>query len=117
MSHEKMTYDDLLQIIELVKESEQWSEFHLKVGDLEVDFKRTPRATTVAPSTSPDAPPAPAPDAPRHTNRTAPLQHSADAVLVKSPMVGTFYRAPEPGAPPFVDAGHAVGADTIVCII
>ena len=43
MSHEKLTYEDLLQIIELVKSSEQWSEFHLKVGDLEVDFKRAPR--------------------------------------------------------------------------
>ena len=32
-------------------------------------------------------------------------------------MVGTFYRAPEPGAPPFVDTGHSVSADTIVCII
>jgi acetyl-CoA carboxylase biotin carboxyl carrier protein len=43
--------------------------------------------------------------------------HSPDASLVKSPMVGTFYRAPEPGAPPFIDIGHEVTADTIVCII
>ena len=32
-------------------------------------------------------------------------------------MVGTFYRAPEPGAPPFVEIGQAVEPDTIVCII
>ena len=50
MSHEKLTYEDLLQIIELVKSSEQWSEFHLKVGDLEVDFKRAPRSSSVASS-------------------------------------------------------------------
>ena len=32
-------------------------------------------------------------------------------------MVGTFYRAPEPGAPPFVKIGQVVEPDTIVCII
>jgi acetyl-CoA carboxylase biotin carboxyl carrier protein len=32
-------------------------------------------------------------------------------------MVGTFYRAPEPGAPPFVEVGQSVEPDTIVCII
>jgi acetyl-CoA carboxylase biotin carboxyl carrier protein len=37
--------------------------------------------------------------------------------LVKSPMVGTFYRAPAPDQPPFVEVGARVQADTIVCII
>ena len=36
---------------------------------------------------------------------------------LKSPMVGTFYRAPEPGAKPFVEAGTKVRPDSIVCII
>jgi acetyl-CoA carboxylase biotin carboxyl carrier protein len=36
---------------------------------------------------------------------------------VKSPMVGTFYRAPSPGAPPFVEVGQKVHGDTVVCII
>lgn len=39
------------------------------------------------------------------------------AVVVRSPMVGTFYRAPEPGAKPFVEVGAAVVPDTTVCII
>jgi acetyl-CoA carboxylase biotin carboxyl carrier protein len=38
-------------------------------------------------------------------------------VVVRAPMVGTFYRAPEPGAAPFVEAGQHVTADTTVCII
>jgi acetyl-CoA carboxylase biotin carboxyl carrier protein len=38
-------------------------------------------------------------------------------VLITSPMVGTFYRSPEPGAPPFVEVGQAVEPDTTVCII
>jgi acetyl-CoA carboxylase biotin carboxyl carrier protein len=37
--------------------------------------------------------------------------------VIRSPMVGTFFRAPEPGAKPFVEPGKKVKADTIVCII
>ena len=134
MTSDGMTYDDLLRIIELVKQSEQWSEFHLKVGDLEVDFKRGPAGVPAQPARAAeslpsehqrtrhvgggevvsDLPPVHAPHAP---HPSAPLTHSPDAVLVKSPMVGTFYRAPEPGAPPFVDVGNEVSDDTIVCII
>jgi acetyl-CoA carboxylase biotin carboxyl carrier protein len=135
MSHEKLSYEDLLQIIELVKSSEQWSEFHLKVGDLEVDFKRAPSGVPASPPRAVETPPSfehqrtghigggevvsdlPPPQAPHPSHPSASLAHAPDATLVKSPMVGTFYRAPEPGAPPFVDIGHAVSADTIVCII
>ena len=38
-------------------------------------------------------------------------------VAVHPPLPGTFYRAPQPGAPPFVEAGDAVGPDTVVAII
>jgi acetyl-CoA carboxylase biotin carboxyl carrier protein len=38
-------------------------------------------------------------------------------VTVVAPLPGTFYRAPRPGAPPFVEVGDAVGADTVVAII
>ena len=41
----------------------------------------------------------------------------ANSILVRSPMVGTFYRAPSPGAPPFVEVGQTIEADTTVCII
>ncbi len=36
---------------------------------------------------------------------------------VRAPLIGTFYRAPKPGAPPFVDAGTKVTADTVVGIV
>jgi acetyl-CoA carboxylase biotin carboxyl carrier protein len=36
---------------------------------------------------------------------------------VRAPLLGTFYRAPRPGAPPFVTVGSLVGPDTVVCII
>jgi acetyl-CoA carboxylase biotin carboxyl carrier protein len=46
--------------------------------------------------------------------------HGADAdglVAVVAPLPGTFYRAPRPGAPPFVEVGDAVGPDTVVAIV
>jgi acetyl-CoA carboxylase biotin carboxyl carrier protein len=38
-------------------------------------------------------------------------------VAVRAPLLGTFYRAPRPGAPPFVTVGSEVAPDTVVCII
>jgi len=38
-------------------------------------------------------------------------------VAVRAPMVGTFYRAPKPGAPPFVDVGSTVGEHTVIGIV
>ena len=40
-----------------------------------------------------------------------------DLVTVSAPMLGTFYRAEAPGAPPFVDVGTRLEPDTIVCLI
>jgi acetyl-CoA carboxylase biotin carboxyl carrier protein len=40
-----------------------------------------------------------------------------DGLAIVSPTVGTFYRAPAPGEPPFVEVGTRVEPDTIVCII
>jgi acetyl-CoA carboxylase biotin carboxyl carrier protein len=45
------------------------------------------------------------------------LEETGDGVTIEAPMLGTFYRAPAPGAPPFVDVGSTVEPETIVCII
>jgi oxaloacetate decarboxylase (Na+ extruding) subunit alpha len=45
------------------------------------------------------------------------LPSSNGLVRVEAPMVGTFYRAPQPGAPPFVEEGQAVGAGQTLCIL
>ena len=44
-------------------------------------------------------------------------EESLEFAVVKSPIVGTFYRAPEPGAPSFVDVGERVKKDQVLCII
>jgi len=55
------------------------------------------------PATGPSAAPAPAAEPKGHA--------------LKSPMVGTFYRAPSPGAPPFVEVGQSVSKGQTLCII
>jgi len=69
----------------------------------------------LAVSAAPAAPPLP-PPAPASTVDKA--DKSAESgVLLTSPFVGTFYRAPAPEAPPFVEAGQAVRKGQVVCIV
>jgi acetyl-CoA carboxylase biotin carboxyl carrier protein len=62
---------------------------------------------------APMAAPPMAPTAPVLT----PAQEDTDFAVVKSPIVGTFYRAPEPGAKPFADVGDTVKKGQVLCII
>ncbi len=66
-------------------------------------------ASVVDGSPTAPAPPAPAPAA---EERSPPSGFPIDA-----PMVGTMYRAPSPGAPPFVEVGSRISAGDVVCII
>ncbi|HZM33350.1 MAG TPA: acetyl-CoA carboxylase biotin carboxyl carrier protein [Burkholderiales bacterium] len=110
MSERHLTYEDLVQIVELVKSTSQFSEFRLKIGDIEVSLKRP----------NGEARPLPAP-VQRSTEEKAVSREkvsvSENLHAVKAPMVGTFYRSPAPGEPPFVEVGQEVEPDTIVCII
>ena len=113
MRKESLTYEDVLRIVELVK-STRFSEFRLKVGEIEVHLKRKNGAsgeTSALPIAAQSA--AIVPSASSAPGRT----FAPDARLVRSPMVGTFYRAPGPDAEPFVEVGRHVEPDTTVCII
>lgn len=46
-----------------------------------------------------------------------PADVAADAVLVRSPSPGIFWRSPQPGAPPFAEVGRKVSADSTLCIV
>jgi acetyl-CoA carboxylase biotin carboxyl carrier protein len=46
-----------------------------------------------------------------------PVEEDGDGFAIRAPLPGTFYRAPQPGAPPFVEPGDAVGPDTVIGII
>jgi acetyl-CoA carboxylase biotin carboxyl carrier protein len=101
-------------------------EFSLEIGDLKVRLRRhaapgsVPAAGAPAPPTAAPRPPAPA----RAQRETAPASVPAsprpDAgalVAVTAPLIGTFYRTPSPGAPPFVEVGSRVEPDDTVCIV
>ena len=49
--------------------------------------------------------------------KNVPDAEESRRIIIKSPMVGTFYRAPAPDAPPFVEVGQDLEADQVVCII
>ena len=66
----------------------------------------------------PQAPGAPAGSPPPQSPvLTSADEDDVDLAIVKSPIVGTFYRSTEPGAKPFVDVGQVVRQDEVLCII
>ena len=73
-----------------------------------------PAVLSPAPSSSADVPPAGA--SPAQT-ALVPTAAEAGLVVVKSPIVGTFYRTPDPGSPPFVSVGDHVRVGQVLCII
>ncbi len=106
------------------------SEFELEKGDVKLRVKRGPggewvtSAVPVAPIHVPVAalpahPVAPPVAAAPAVAAAAPAAAASGAALVQipSPMVGTFYRAPSPDSPSFVEVGQEVNEETVVCII
>lgn len=116
------TAQDLLEIVEFIESSSEFNEFHLKYGEVELHLVKQGAMLSVAAEHA-VAPPREAIVAPAAAARspTPEAPHAADyppnAVLIKSPMFGSFYRSPEPGAPPFVTVGQRVAAEQTVCII
>ena len=112
----------LKTLIDLVSESNV-SELEITEAEGKVRIvKAAPVAPMMmpAPTAAPTVPAAPitltAPaPAPTPVASAAPAQ--VEGHVIKSPMVGTFYRAPSPGAKPFVEVGQAVKEGEPVCII
>ena len=127
MSPQPFDFQDLLQLVELMKSTSQFSEFKLRANGIELELRRGPagEVAVAAPVTSPlpiaKTPPASlsAPEAPTSAALARPARDvAADGRhAVTAPMVGTVYLAPEPGAPPFVQVGQSVEADTQVGIV
>ena len=99
------------KLIELMKEHDL-TEIDLKQADSSVRIKRGGEVVT---SSVPVTPAAIAPAAvPPATGDAA---EDSRMVVVKSPMVGTFYQASSPEAPPFVKVGDRIGPEKTVCIV
>jgi acetyl-CoA carboxylase biotin carboxyl carrier protein len=118
-----MDLDQIKQILELVREHEL-AEFEVEHDGLRLKVRKDSAGSLVhtmaAPAVHAPAPPAAASPIVA-TVATGQLTAAGDAeielAVVKSPIVGTFYRSSEPGAPPLADVGAVVKKGQVLCII
>lgn len=131
-----MNQKEIKELIEFLVEKDI-AEFELERGDMKIHIKRGTAAHStsvvqVAPAlvsgatSIPLMPPVVASPAPVAVPATAAATPSSggpeaaeetDLFIVKSPIVGTFYEAPSPGAPPFVRIGDGVKEGQVLCLI
>jgi len=123
-----MNQKEIKELIRFLKQ-EGITEFELERGDVKIHVKWGGDPATAAPETRfyavpsaasaapelgvipmavPSAPPTPA----------APKEEPAEELhMVRSPIVGTFYESPSPGAPPFVKVGDTISTGQVLCIV
>jgi acetyl-CoA carboxylase biotin carboxyl carrier protein len=114
-----MTSDDLTKILDLVQ-AHDLAELELEDGAFRLRVKRGgPHVVThVVPAAAPAS--APAPPASAAATAAPPpaiAEDGAELAIVKSPIVGTFYRSAEPGTAPFASVGDSVKKGQVLCII
>lgn len=112
-----LTAADVAEIMRLVEQS-GFDELNLEIDGTRISLRRgAPTATTEV--AKPVAPAAAASAAVSSTTRATATARAPDPNVqdLPSPLLGTFYRAPKPGAAPFVDLGAPVETDTIIGII
>ena len=118
-----MDFEEIERILELVRQHDL-AEFELESGGLKIRVRKAGAAFQVLPpqlqqSSVPMAPVVHvAAPAPAVASAPAPVEETElELAVVKSPIVGTFYRSAEPGAPAFVEVGQRVRKDQVLCII
>ena len=122
-----MTLEEIKELVQVVIDSGV-AELEVARGDNSVRIRRNSGMTTrqiivpaeaaAAPTHSAEVPP-PAPTQAPVAEAAPPVAEAEDESLtyVKSPIVGTFYEAPAPDAPPFVNVGDRVKSGQVLCII
>lgn len=126
-----MNLDEIKEIIELMREHEL-AEFELERDGLKIRLRKEVARPAPVPasapadltsgvtgSATPETIPAKA-GSPADGLGAPDLvegQEALELAVVKSPIVGTFYRAPDPNAPPFVEIGNSVKKGQVLCII
>ena len=104
------------KLIELLEESDI-NEIEIKEGEESVRISRASSVVAAAPVMQAAPAPVAAPVAAPAAAPVAPAAPAIDGHAVTSPMVGTFYGAPSPGAAPFVQVGQSVKEGEVICII
>jgi acetyl-CoA carboxylase biotin carboxyl carrier protein len=121
-----MDLDEIKQILDMMRQHDL-AEFELERDNVKIRLRKNSAGGwngTVPPMPSMPyvAAPAPAPPAAGDGSTPAapilaPANEDIDLAIVKSPIVGTFFRSAEPGAPPFTDVGQTVKKGEVLCII
>ncbi len=123
---EEINQEDIIQIMKMLEES-TFEELRLQMGDLKLVLRKGGKGTDLikesglsaqesGPSRVSEAPPGAT--VPVDVPEAEPSGIEEEGLIaIKAPMLGTFYRAPKPGAPPFVEKGRWVTEDDTVCII
>jgi acetyl-CoA carboxylase biotin carboxyl carrier protein len=116
-----LTHDDVEEIVRLLDAS-PFDELELETERFKLILRRSasPAGGWTQQSETRANPTVSAPAAPDRTAAAATVAaaHDGDGMLpVRAPLIGTFYRAPKPGAPPYVEVGSKVAADTVVGIV
>jgi acetyl-CoA carboxylase biotin carboxyl carrier protein len=113
-----LTPDDVRDVLRVL-DSSGLDELHLELADLSLTVRREGAAGWTAEQQVRRAPVLESTSAPATAATSAPAQEGvADGlVAVRPPLLGTFYRAPQPGSPPFVEVGDRVAEETVVGIV
>ena len=120
-----MDFDEITKILDMMREHEL-SEFELERENFKIRLRKHGGGHWVPsapPPQMPSAPPRPgvSPDGGGAATGTPVLaaagEEEMELAVVKSPIVGTFYRAPEPGAKPYAEVGDTVKKGQVLCII
>jgi acetyl-CoA carboxylase biotin carboxyl carrier protein len=106
----------LKKLIDLVEES-GIAELEITEGEEKVRISRNNSTNAPASASVTQVSAAPAGGAAAPGTAGEPAAPAAEGHVLKSPMVGTYYRAPTPGAKPFVEVGQTVNEGDTVCII
>jgi len=113
----KIDYKEINKLIRLMEEK-NLSHFELEVEGLKIKISKN-----VASASASEPAPAPQPSQePEAKSNNTPLEATLqegknDLYYITSPMVGTFYSAPDPSSPPFVEIGESVKKNQTLCII
>jgi acetyl-CoA carboxylase biotin carboxyl carrier protein len=116
-----MTVDEIRELINLAAET-GIAELEVQRGENRVRISRAiarSQEVVMAPPAAPPTAAAPAPSGPSAPVKEPPKEAGPDPnlLLVRSPIVGTFYESSAPGSPPFVRVGERVQPGKVLCII